>query len=569
MELECRGPLTLRPTDYVRQGGEGVIYRANQTVIKIYHDPEAARRSGMADKIRLLSGFRHPYIVAPQGCVADDNRKFIGLHMPYVDGEPLPRVFTNDFRWRTGFGDGEAKRLVERMRETIRFAHDNGAVLTDANELNWFVILPGLNGPEPRVIDVDSWAVGRWPAKVIMPSIRDWHTAGFNRLTDWFAWGVVTFQILAGIHPYKGTLAGYRRGDIEARMKANASVFSPKVALNHAVRDFSCIPSPLLDWYRSAFQNGERSIPPSPYASGMGVSPSARVMHVIVKTTGALVFDELFHDPNDPALRIFPSGAVMLASGRLVDLATKHAITSVQSRRAEVSRVAGGWLIADWAGNQPHFSFLDERTRFVESLPIVLRGQGLVRYENRLFVITESELAELGFRYVGKPLLSVSQRIQILRPKATRWFDGVGIEEALGAQFLIVPFGENSCATVRVKELDGLTPVAAKAGERFAAVIAADKNGTYRRLDFAFGHDYRAYDVAQSDADGPDLNIAILPRGVCATVIDDGEMIVFVPSSGERKRIQDRAITADMLLAYWDDRVVYIQSGRVWSVRMR
>ncbi len=569
VELEGRGPLIIRPNDYVRQGGEGVIYRLNQTVVKIYHDPDAVRRGGMAEKIKILGRLVHPYIVAPQGCVAGAAGKFIGFYMPYVNGEPLPRTFTNDFRMRAGFGDERAKRLAERMRETIQFAHDNGAVLVDANELNWFVILPGSNGPEPRVIDVDSWAIGRWPAKVIMPSIRDWHTAGFNQLTDWFAWGVVTFQILTGIHPYKGTLAGYKRGDIEARMKANASVFSANVAFSHAVRDFSCIPSPLLDWYQSIFQKGERSIPPSPYASGVGVAPAARVMRVVVKATGALVFDELFHDANDPALRVFPSGIVMLVSRRLVDLLTKHAVATVQSRKAEVVRVGEGWLVADWVLGELHFSFVDERTCSAESLSIALRGHGLVRYENRLFVVTENELVELGFKYLGKPLLSVSQRIQILRPKAAQWFNGVGVEEALGAKFLIAPFGDSSSATVRVRELDGLTPVAAKAGEHFAAVVAVDKSGAYRRFNFAFDRDYRAYQVAKSDADGPDLNLTILPRGVCATITDDGEMIVFVPSSGAIKRVEDQAIKADMLLARWDDKVVYIHEGRVWSVRMK
>ena len=38
--------------------------------------------------------------------------------------------------------------------------------------------------------------------------------------------------------------------------------------------------------------------------------------------------------------------------------------------------------------------------------------------------------------------------------------------------------------------------------------------------------------------------------------------------SGKVTKIQDRQIGTDMLLANWEDTVVYIQDGAVWSVRM-
>src|SRR3989344_4396762 len=190
VELEGRGEITLRPSDYVAQGGQGIVYRAHKTVVKIYHDVSAMRRDGLPDKLKLLSGFRHPYVISPEGLVFDQNRRAVGFYMPFTDGEPMSRVFTTAFLRRVGFGDAEAKQIVQRMREVVQFAHQKGAVLVDANELNWLVLIKGSNAPEPRIIDVDSWSIGRWPAKVVMLSIRDWHTKSFNQLTDWFAWGV-------------------------------------------------------------------------------------------------------------------------------------------------------------------------------------------------------------------------------------------------------------------------------------------------------------------------------------------------------------------------------------------
>jgi len=177
-------------------------------------------REGLVGKIKLLSKLQHKFIVAPTGIVQSKNGKPIGFCMPFSSGEPLPRVFTNDFRVRTGFDDKDASVLVHRMREVVQFAHSNRALLIDANEMNWLAVLAGNKGPEPRVIDVDSWAIGQWSAKVIMPSIRDWHAKQFDQNTDWFAWGIVTFQIYTGIHPYKGKLVGFKPSEMEKRMKA-------------------------------------------------------------------------------------------------------------------------------------------------------------------------------------------------------------------------------------------------------------------------------------------------------------------------------------------------------------
>ena len=69
--------------------------------------------------------------------------------------------------------------------------------------------------------------------------------------------------------------------------------------------------------------------------------------------------------------------------------------------------------------------------------------------------------------------------------------------------------------------------------------------------------------------DGPELNLAILPKGVCATIMKDGELDVFVPGSGNVNRAEDDQVATDMLLSNWGDRVVYVQDGELWAVRMK
>lgn len=565
--LGGRGTISLRPNDHVATGGEGSIYKKSNTVIKLYTDSNRMMRDNLVDKIKTLSRLNHKFIVLPKDIVFDERGNPIGFYMPFVKGEPLSRVFTNDFRAREGFDDGDASVLVDRMSNVVQFSHNNHALLVDANEMNWIVRTGGKGGVEPRAIDVDSWAIGQWGAKVIMPSIRDWHTQGFNKQTDWFAWGIVTFQVYTGIHPYKGTLSGYKPGDMEKRMKANASVFAKNVRLNRAVRDFSCIPGPLLDWYVATFKQGKRSVPPSPFDKGVATAQAAQVLRIVNTASGNLIFDKIY-DGADSVVRVFPCGAILLKSGKVITLSNGKCILKKCTRKVEVIRVQGGWLSADYISGNLRFQYINETSLQISELNCAITSKKLFRYENRLFCVMDNGLTEVVVKILGKPILSLGKTWGILT-NSTKWFDGMGVQDAMGAMYLIAPFGDNLCAQVRVRELDGLRPIVGRAGNRFVVIIAIDKNGNYQKLEFSFDKLYQSYQVRQGTVDSSELNVAILPKGVCATVIDDGKLDIFVPSSDTLNSVEDKYISTDMILANWDNKVVYVKDGALWHVRMK
>lgn len=570
--LEGRGPLTLRESDYKTSGGEGAIYRANETVVKLYTDPSKMQKDAMPEKIKVLTKLQHPYIVAPGGLVLEDpSKKPIGFYMPFVEGEAMPSVFTNSFRQRSGFGDEDAKCLSEHMREAMLFAHQHKALMIDPNELNWLVVLNSAkHAPEPRAIDVDSWAVDKWPPRVVMPSVRDWHTQKFCEATDWFSWGIVTFQIFVGIHPYKGALSGYKPIEMERRMRDNASVFSPGVGLNHAVRDFGCIPGPLLDWYRATFQDGKRAEPPSIYATGVVAALPTRTARATVTASGTLLYEKLFEKQGDPVLRVWPCGMCLLKSGSLYDLQHKRIVGSTKLQNCEVAKVTDGWLVAGVVGKKIECTFISDVNFTSTELQLSAEALGIVRYENRMFVVTERGLTELAFMNLGKPLVSFGNTWGAMI-NSTTWFDGVGVQDALGAMFLVVPFGEKSCTQVRARELDGLNPVSARAGNRYVVVVAINSKGEYQQIEFVFDKEHSSYQVTQTFVDSADLNLSLLPRGVCARIVDDGALDIFVPisSAGSVNRVSDSFIVADMALANWNDVVVYIHQGAVWKVQMK
>lgn len=565
--LEGKGAVTLRPNDHIATGGEGSIYRVGDIAVKIYLDPAKMRSAGMPEKVKALAQLAHPFVVGPRGMVLNATAEPVGHYLPFVDaGHALSLVFTNEFWAKEGFNPARAAELVAGMRETVEFAHQHGAQLVDANELNWFALL-NTTKAEPRVIDVDSWAIGKWPATVIMPSIRDWNSSTFDDASDWFAWAVVTFQIFTGLHPYKGTLPGFDRGDLIGRMKARASVFQPAIKLNRAVRDFSAIPGALRKWYEAVFEQQERSAPPSPHDLSVSAAPAARTGRAVsVAGGGLLVMDLIYRNPKDSITRVFHCGIARTYTGTLIDLSANLSLGVVAAKDAEVVRVELGWLVGDKSG----FRYVSENMSEVVVLNLALAFRRLLSFQNRMFAVTDRGLTEITVRmFGGKPIAAIVQTWGIM-VNSTRWFDGLGVMDALGATFLVLPFGKDFVAQVRVPELDGIRIVAGRAGTRFVSLILIDKQGLYEKFDLTLDANYALPPkIWRGPAESPELNLAILPKGVCATIVKDGELDIFVPTSGSLRRVEDKQIDTDMALANWGDTVLFLQNGAVWSMKLK
>jgi hypothetical protein len=217
----------------------------------------------------------------------------------------LVRFFTNDF-WKTNnLTVQSAVGIVMQMREIVAMAHYHHALLVDGNEMNY--IVRNHVGYQPFVIDVDSWQIGKFKATAIMPSIRDYNATDFSPGTDWFSWAIVTFQLLAGIHPYKGKHPDYKPNELEKRMRDRVCVFNPKVHVPAVTRPFDAIPSALKEWYEAVFSTAVRDAPPKQ----LNVTAGPRKAKVVATYTssGKIQFDKIA-DYNEEIIKVFPSGHV-------------------------------------------------------------------------------------------------------------------------------------------------------------------------------------------------------------------------------------------------------------------
>lgn len=566
--LVRRGEVTVRPSNYLTTGGEGSVYRLNDTIIKLYTDSNKMLRDGMSDKIKALSAINHPQIVAPIGPVKLRGKE-VGYYMSYVDGEPLSRMFTNDFIMRHGVTLSDTASVVRSMRDIMVAAHKGGAILVDANELNWLVQIKKGYSPVPYIIDVDSWAIDRWKATVIMPSIQDVHAKLYDEKSDWFSWGVVTFQLFTGIHPYKGAIDGYARGDMKKRMQDNASVFSSKVRLNHAVRDFSLIPKGLLHWYKEVFEDGKRNAPPLDFDTvSKGTTLPQCIQRIIVSTDGKLIYSKLFDADGENIITIFPSGILLLGNGTLVHLALRREIGKVTTRDIELIEVEEGYILASKQHGRTACTFIDKNNFVHEVVEFPYEVKKFVRFENRLFGVAPSGLVEFSFHKFSKVIASVKMTWDVLS-ESTLWLPGFGLQNSLGAIYLIFPHDNAACSYLRIKELDSVSVMEGVRGKRSFSVTGLTRNGESKRYDFSLDKEIKSYTCKETDVGNFDIAEVSLPKGLRISIVEDGKLEASTPLGDKVVRIEDKDIATDGKLYHRGDTVLYARKGFVWSISMK
>ncbi|PKN56664.1 MAG: hypothetical protein CVU56_14910 [Deltaproteobacteria bacterium HGW-Deltaproteobacteria-14] len=247
--------VALSKRDFVARGGEGSVYAQGGVAYKLYHDPQRALTPA---RLAALSALDHPRVLRPEGLLRDDAGAPIGFHARFIPSTwPLCRLFARSFRDRHQIDHDALFSLLLGMLEVVDHAHERAIQIVDLNPLNVLV------GPDRRTayfIDVDSWQAPGFPATAIMDSVRDRHAPPdtFDDATDWFAFAVVAFQLLVGVHPYRG---GHPVVGLDARMAQNISALRPDVVLPPSATPPSLLPAELRSWFHAVLEDGERRPP--------------------------------------------------------------------------------------------------------------------------------------------------------------------------------------------------------------------------------------------------------------------------------------------------------------------
>jgi serine/threonine protein kinase len=556
-----KGKVRLGPADFVGQGGEASVYASGDLAFKIYTDPSKMISPA---KIRELADLTAPNIVRPQSLLLDRQNQPVGYTMRRVrDAAVLCRLFNRTFRERQGLTPDAMLALVRKLQTGVRHVHDRGILIVDLNEMNFLLDGgPGVGrggAGELLFIDVDSYQTPGFPATAIMDSIRDRHATGFSPETDWFSFGIVSFQMLVGIHPYKGKHPSLT--NLDARMQGNVSVFNPHVTIPQVCYPFDGIPQALRDWYRAVFEDGKRLAPPTDLRPVLHVAPTPQRL----LGSDRLLIRELRRFPAEIHLPVPAQGtptAVTAAGLSVGD--TLHPVDG-GARIGFTARM--GAMMAAWLtdGKVTLYDVADRRT-----LPDEIEGEALTAYDGRIYVKNGTTLYEIGFLELPSGIRAAAKPIGNVMAHATQLYDGVAVQSVLGACYVSVFPRPGRCHTVPIPELDGHRIVDARF-ENGVLMLVGIRDGRYDRLILRFDDHYRTYDVrAATDIAYAGLNFTVLDNGVCVHVNENEELELFTnrPGSQGMKVIVDPAVQG-MRLFRDGTQVLACKGDTLYAVSLR
>lgn len=556
--VQGKGEIKLAKTDFKAQGGEGSIYVKGATAYKIYADPSRAIPRAKIGELSVLS---QPNIIRPLELILNGKNVPVGYSMHHVRKSiALCQLFPRAFRQRNNITPEMTLGLVRRLQGGVSHIHSKGILIVDLNELNFLV---SNDFGEIFFIDVDSYQTPSFPATVLMESVRDRHARGFTVDSDWFSFAVVSFQMFAGIHPFKGSYPPLQHlpdteSKLDARMRANVSVLHSGVSVPMSCLSFSVIPPVYLDWYRAVFEEGKRLPPPE------SVRPLIALQLSVASNTlesSSFVISE-FREFDSPI--ILHDGAITITQqsvyceGKRYPKPPFDVKVVVSPRRRHLIAAftdASGLRFRDLTTGQ------DIVTDVKGEEVTISDGQLFIKHAESIFAIDFIELP-------GRILLGVRTIANVMM-QSTQMFEGLAIQNLLGATYASILTSSGS-HQVHLPELDGHQIIDAKL-ERNVLVVVVVRSGRYDKVIYRFAQHFSTYDVrVLSDVATTDIDFTMLDNGIVLHLAEDNKLEVFSRASGSAsiRVFTDPAMEGDIRLLHTGTQALIARGNKLYKIRI-
>lgn len=560
--VKSKGDVNLTKRDFVASGGEGEIFRKHRTAYKIYTGQTPCIPFA---KIQELSDITAPNVIAPKELVLNTRNKPVGYTMRHIANTyALCQIFTKAFKTRNKVTPKMMLDLVKKMQNTINHIHSKGILIVDLNEMNFLV---DKKLTDIYFIDVDSYQTKSFPATAIMPSIRDRHTNGFNQMTDWFSFGIVSFQMFIGIHPYKGKHPTLKT--IEDRMMANIPVFHKDVKFPRVCMPFDYIPDAYRDWYKAIFHKGERIAPPS-VAQAVLIVP---VITTLIKSNSSFDIQELnaydgniirFLSINGTRVVTTDTGSIYINGNlELDDKADNIAITVKNNKVINCS------IVFNDEGESGKLSLLDANNN--TTIPCDINADDMMSYGGRVYIKQEDKISEVEFIELTDRILVAASIVTNTLENATKMFNGVVVQNVLGSCVASVMPQSKTCHQIIIPEMKGYQVIDAKY-DRNVLVIIGNKKGKYDKFIFKLAKDFKSYELRKvDDITYSGINFTVLDNGVVVYLNEDEEMEIFVNKLGKNnvKVIDSRNVSGDMQLYSDGVKVLFAEKNKMYRIQMK
>ena len=556
--IPSKGQLRLGKSEFKAQGGEGAVYVKGSNAYKIYADPSRCITQAKIDELAALV---QPNIIRPLELIIDNRNRPVGYSMRAIGkAYSLCQLFPKAFRQRNNLTPEVALRLVRQLQTGVSHIHNHGILIVDLNEMNFLV---SADFKELFFIDVDSYQTPSFAATVLMESVRDRHAKMFSRDSDWFSFAVVSFQMFVGIHPFKGTYAAFQHlpdnaAKLDARMRANISVLHQGVSVPAACLPFAVIPPNYLDWYRAVFEQGRRLPPPE----------TAQAVIPVVSSLVHAIASRRF-DVNE--VREFDSDIISYDG---VITATEH---SVYFNGRQYARPPFDVKLIVTPRRQHLIAAYHDgrRVRFHDltinrEIETQIEGEEVMLSHGRLYLKQHEHIFAVDFIELPNNMLLGLRSVADVMMSATRMFEGVAIQNLLGANYASIPSSSVGCHQVRLAELDGTQIINAKL-YRNVLVVVVTTAGRYDKLVFRFAKDFGSYDVRKlADVTTSDIEFTVLDTGVVLHLVDDDKLEVFAALKDSTKLsvFADDVLKDDLKLFHTGKQALLAKGRKLYKFKL-
>jgi hypothetical protein len=320
------------------------------------------------------------------------------------------------------------------------------------------------------------------------------------------------------------------------------------------------IPQVYLDWYRAVFEHGKR-LPPPDNAHALGIVITARANESV--ESGSFVINRVREFDSEI---IWHDGVITVTQssvyfdGKIYPKPPFDVKLVVSPRQRHL-------IAAFHDGTRLRFRDLTvdkDVASEVEGEDAMLSGGKLyIKRHESIFAVDLIELPQcllLGLRLVANVMI-----------KSTRLFEGVAIQNLLGAKYVSIPTADGVCHQVRIPELDDYQIVDARR-DRNVLIVVVTTEGRYDKLIFRFSDDFSGYDCRRlDDIVSTGIEFTVLDSGIVLHLAEDGGLEVFpnVRDSAKIRVIRDQALDEDLRLFHTGTQALIAGGPSLYKIRLK
>ena len=250
---------TINPDKEINRGGEGKIMLVENNpdiVAKIFHTP---KENDFEKRMQFMKQLDENIFIIPKDLLFLKST-FTGYTMQYLDDDyfPISTIFSKNFCTRNKIDNIFKTQIIKKLHRAVENAHQNNIVLGDLNQFNILINMKG----DLKIIDTDSFATPvNSHSGILLEEIRDYFYNGLiNKMSDYFAFSVIVFNLLTFVHPYKGIHKRFK--NLKDRMINRISIIesSPELKIPNFYNPIS--DNKLETLFKKIFIGGERFLIP-------------------------------------------------------------------------------------------------------------------------------------------------------------------------------------------------------------------------------------------------------------------------------------------------------------------